>query len=58
MARYEFPNQSVFRASKSGDGTGDYEDIDNIEEEIHREIRYNALNRRRVSARKRNVLGV
>jgi hypothetical protein len=31
------------------DENDDYEDIDDIEEEIHREIRYNALNRRRVS---------
>ncbi|XP_076442491.1 uncharacterized protein LOC143281259 [Babylonia areolata] len=43
--KFEFPNQSVFKANGGQDN--DYEEIDDIEEEIHREIRYNALHRRR-----------
>ncbi|KAK7103539.1 uncharacterized protein [Littorina saxatilis] len=42
---YEFPSQSVFKAQDAQEN--DYEEIDDIEEEIHRELRYNALHRRR-----------
>ena len=49
---YEFPNQSVFKpqAGRNEAQENDYEEIDDIEEEIHREIRYNALHRRREAA--------
>ncbi|KAL8613579.1 hypothetical protein ACOMHN_021998 [Nucella lapillus] len=43
--KFEFPSQSVFQAS--GSQENEYEEIDDIEEEIHREIRLNALHRRR-----------